>query len=144
MSNKAKETFIGPCSKYIDKQGWTTEIPVSQIEAKGYKRIDKDSVVLTREDMKKYAEDCIAGQETGLDILNALIARGERYEEQAKQARKETAEKFANEVYKELYQLGKIYALPETLDADKYDIFSLTQEIVAKIAKEQFGVEIKE
>lgn len=58
--------------------------------------------------------------------------------------RKEMAEKFANEVYKELYQLGKIYALPETLDADKYGIFSLTQEVVAKIAKEQFFVEIKE
>lgn len=57
---------------------------------------------------------------------------------------KETVEKFANEVYKELYQLGKIYALPETLDADKYGIFSLTQEVVAKIAKEQFCVEIKE
>lgn len=60
------------------------------------------------------------------------------------QASKETAEKFANEVYKELYQLGKIYALPETLNADKYGVFSLTQEVIVKIAKEQFGVEIKE
>lgn len=56
---------------------------------------------------------------------------------------KAAVDKFANEVYKELYRLGKIYALPETLDADKYGIFSLTQEVVSKIAK-QFAVEIKE
>ena len=61
----------------------------------GYRKIPENAVVLTREDMNKYAEDCIAGQEIGLDIINALIARAERYKEQAKQTRKETAEKFA-------------------------------------------------
>jgi hypothetical protein len=33
---KKTETFVGACSKYIEKQGWTTEIPISQIEDKGY------------------------------------------------------------------------------------------------------------
>ena len=61
-----------------------------------------------------------------------------------KKKEKEVVEKFVKAVYKELYQLGKIYALPGTLDADKYGIFSLTQEVIAKTAKEQFGVEIKE
>lgn len=70
---------------------------------------------------------------------NSVVLTGADYENY-----KEPIKRFANEVYKELYQLGKIYALPETLDADKYGIFSLTQEVVAKIAKEQFKVEIKE
>ena len=33
---KEVETFIGPCSKFVDGQGWTTEIPVEQLKAKGY------------------------------------------------------------------------------------------------------------
>ena len=39
---KEVEIFIGPCSKYIDKQGWTTEIPVTQINEKGYIKFSKD------------------------------------------------------------------------------------------------------
>ena len=61
----------------------------------GYRKIPENSVVLTREYIKKYVKDCIAGQETGLDIINALISRAERYKEKAKKIRKETAEKFA-------------------------------------------------
>ena len=40
MSTEMKEveTFIGPCSKYITGQGWTTEVPVEQIKAKGYRK----------------------------------------------------------------------------------------------------------
>lgn len=79
-------------------------------------------------------------------INKELLKRELQYleEQTQKHTRKETAEKFANEVYKELYQLGKIYALPETFDADKYGIFSLTQEVIARIAKEHFNIEIKE
>lgn len=33
---KEVETFVGPCSKFIAGQGWTTEIPVEQLKAKGY------------------------------------------------------------------------------------------------------------
>lgn len=36
MSTKDVEVFVGPCSKFVAGQGWTTEIPVKQIEAKGY------------------------------------------------------------------------------------------------------------
>ena len=31
-----KEIFVGPCSKYINGKGWTTEIPVEMLKRKGY------------------------------------------------------------------------------------------------------------
>ena len=37
---RSTETFIGPCSKYIDKQGWTTEIPVKLLNEKGYYKVE--------------------------------------------------------------------------------------------------------
>jgi hypothetical protein len=49
------EIFVGPCSKYIDKQGWTTEIPVSQIEEKGYHKLIGDEIVLSKEECAKCA-----------------------------------------------------------------------------------------
>jgi hypothetical protein len=79
-------------------EGWLGKYLIEQ----GYRKIPENAVVLTREDMKKYAEDCIAGKETGLDIINALIARGERYKEKAKQTRKETAEKIDDYLVKRI------------------------------------------
>ena len=72
-----------PCYKCI----------AESLQHDGYRKLPENSVVLSREDIKKYVKDCIAGEETGLDIINALIARAERYKEKAKQERKETAEK---------------------------------------------------
>lgn len=92
-----------------------------------YRKIQKDSIVLTKEQIKHPTDD---------KVIEFFIKHNEK-------VRKDTVETFAIEVYKELYQLGRMYALPETLDADKYGIFSLTQEVVAKIAKEQFGVEVE-
>ena len=83
----------------------------------GYRKLPEDSVVLTREDMKKYAEDCIAGQETGLDIINALIARAERYKEKVvcmKWEREDTNEKL-------IKQGATIKAIDETLKEFKND-----------------------
>lgn len=39
---KKTETFVGPCSKFVAGQGWTTEIPVEQIETKGYTKTVKE------------------------------------------------------------------------------------------------------
>ena len=36
MSTKEVETFIGPCSKFVSGQGWTTEIPTEMLRAKGW------------------------------------------------------------------------------------------------------------
>ena len=106
----------------------------------GYRKIPKDSIVFSREDMKKYAKDCIAGEETGLDIINALIARAERYKEKAKQASKETAEKIYKLIDKklELYQNGVI-------GGSLYDSgYQTAIYDIKRIIKEQLGVEIKE
>lgn len=101
----------------------------------GYRKIDKDSVVLSREDMKKYAEDCIAGQETGLDIINALIARAERYKEKAKQTRQETAreiiEKLLSKVEQEQWSDSEISCVYKLVYADE----------IEDLAKE-YGVEL--
>lgn len=35
-----KETFVGFCSEFIDRQGWTTVIPVKELNAKGYYKCD--------------------------------------------------------------------------------------------------------
>ena len=54
---KEVEIFIGPCSKYITGQGWTTEIPVEQIKAKGYQKenaeLKKQVDELTKEKSKE-------------------------------------------------------------------------------------------
>lgn len=58
----------------------------------GYRKVGENDIILTQEDMKKYAKDCIVGQETGLDIINGLIARAERNKVEV---RKETVKEFA-------------------------------------------------
>lgn len=150
-------------SEELLKLGWG-KLPEDSDEVKQeFERRYENKVILDKEEYNKVdnifkmsISDHIAylrENERLKEDVQALIGmRFERFnlttkeesDKQVQQASKETAEKFANEVYKELYQLGRIYALPETLDADKYGIFSITQEIVARIAKEQFDIEIKE
>lgn len=62
---------------------------------------DSGNIILTKEDMQKYAKDCLIGEVAGLDILNGEIARGER---KAKEARKETAK----EILQQIYNLCKV------------------------------------
>ena len=149
MKDKEKIEEMAKDIDWAKERIWDSKGIATHLVNMDYLKLPKDSVVLSREEyevLKKIEKSydpfwfCAFGGCEGVckeckDTCEMSIFVKER---------KETAEKFANEVYKELYQLGKIYALPETLDADKYGIFSLTQEIVAKIAKEQFGVGIKE
>ena len=58
------ETFIGACSKYIDKQGWTTQIPVEQIKEKGYQKVEESEIVIKKEEV---------------DLLNFKIAHLEEF-----------------------------------------------------------------
>lgn len=45
--NKEIVKIIGPCSKYIDGQGWTTEIPVDKLAEQGFYKSDfLDSLVI--------------------------------------------------------------------------------------------------
>ena len=42
MTNK--ETFVGSCSKFVDGQGWITEIPIKQLNEKGYYKVDYEEI----------------------------------------------------------------------------------------------------
>jgi hypothetical protein len=72
---KKTETFVGPCSKFVSGQGWTTEIPVEEIKKKGWIKPDEDAVVLTVEELAQIQSN----------FFDAGIKHGS----------KETAEKFA-------------------------------------------------
>lgn len=82
---------------------------------------DSGNIILTKEDMQKYAKDCLIGEVVGLDILNGEIARGER---KAKEARKETAREILTKIRKEFKKAGIL----------------LDFSIIAK----QYGVEVEE
>lgn len=58
-----------------------------------------NAVVLTKEDLNLYAKDCIAGEITGLEIINALIERAKR---KAAEARKEAVKEFAKKLKSEM------------------------------------------
>ena len=54
----------------------------------GFRRVGDDVMVLSKEDLQKYAKDCIIGEIAGYDILQAAFARAERWKDEA---RRETA-----------------------------------------------------
>ena len=91
---------------------------------KGHEKFLEDSgnIILTKEDMQKYAKDCLIGEVAGLDILNGEIARGER---KAKEARKETAKEILQRLYKSRIRINTDYMI-YTDDihelADKYGV----------------------
>lgn len=93
--------------------------------------IPKGAVVLTKEDMKKYAKDCIIGEIAGYDILNGLISRAER---QREQVRKETA----MEILLEIINKKEMFV----------DSWEMVTEIVTvkeiKMVAEKYGVEVEE
>ena len=108
----------------------------------GYtQKVNKGDVVLTKENIKKYAKDCIAGEETGLNIINGLIARSE-------QTRKETAREILQEVrnlckeqadrFSHLCKTKK-EAREETL---RYEGVLAVKNRLGKIA-EKYGVEVE-
>lgn len=100
---------------------------VSEILCKqNYRKIPKNAVVLSRENIEKYAKDCIVGQETGLDIINALIARAE---DKAERERKKTA--------REIYKKGKEYD-------DNFDMTGLGEYIIANFLTDENGVGLGE
>ena len=51
MKNTIK--IIGPCSKWIDGEGWVTEIPIAQIEALGYKKLTEEQLIIHKTEYKQ-------------------------------------------------------------------------------------------
>ena len=82
-----KEIFIGPCSKYIDGQGWTTEIPVKMLEEKGYvkaeelqKKVEQDVKHTAKEITSKVVDlNIICGDDFRLFLYNFELWVKERY-----------------------------------------------------------------
>ena len=60
----------------------------SALYREDYRKLSDGDIVLSREDLKLYAKDCICGELTGLDIINGLIEKAKRRETEA---RRETA-----------------------------------------------------
>ena len=51
MNNRKTIKIVGSCSKWIDGEGWVTEVPISQIENTFY--IGKNIVVIDKQDFQK-------------------------------------------------------------------------------------------
>ena len=139
MSTEMKEVevFIGPCSKYITGQGWTTEVPVEQIKAKGYQK-SEEIKWLTEENRKlnnewdntsKYCNK-LQKQVDELKELAKIKLEHERNwsKIQTKQAVKDTA--------KEIFALLKS---SEYVDSEN----TLSVWAIEKIIKERYGVEVE-
>ena len=45
--------IIGPCSKWIDGEGWVTEVPIAQIEALGYKKVTEEQIIIHKTEYKQ-------------------------------------------------------------------------------------------
>ena len=83
---KQVEVFIGPCSKFITGQGWTTEIPIKQLEARGYVKVDE---------LQKQVDeltDKLGKVLLGVKADEVLVAKG------VEQAVKDTAREILGEI----------------------------------------------
>lgn len=71
--------IIGPCSKYIDGQGWTTEVPVDKLEELGFIKLGEDDTVLSKneyERLKRVEKEKDRLYEIKLDLENQIIEKG--------------------------------------------------------------------
>ena len=101
---KKTETFVGPCSKFVSGQGWTTEIPVEEIKKKGWIKLDENAVVLTREE---YDGKSIIVEMSGGHKLKLSVGKfGKMSKILEEHTRKETAEKFAERLKTECFDGG--------------------------------------
>lgn len=74
---KEVEIFVGPCSKYITGQGWTTEVPVEQLKAKGWvknEEIERLKIDIKNEKNWGKIQTKQARKETAKEILDKCIA----------------------------------------------------------------------
>ena len=69
---KNKETFIGPCSKFVDGQGWTTEIPVEMLKEKGYIKIKDLDEKFVSLNAVKAAENCPKAMKTLVESVGCV------------------------------------------------------------------------
>lgn len=116
---KEVEIFIGPCSKYITGQGWTTGVPVEQLKAKGWVKSEEIERLTERE---KFLENA---WKTSLEHMET-VERGLK----ASEAR--TAE-FQKQVDELTDKLGKVLS---GIKADELLVAKGIEQAVKDTAKE--------
>lgn len=132
--------IIGLCSKYIDGQGWTTEVPVDKLEELGFTKLGEEGMVLPKseyERLKRVEKEKDRLYEIKLDLENQIIEKGwtdyEGADEIEKRVSKETSEKWVAFI-KSLFNTGEWITVAVNEKVHKaVDEFS-----------KQFDVEIKE
>lgn len=132
--------IIGPCSKYIDGQGWTTEVPVDKLKELGFTKLGEEDRVLPKseyERLKRVEKEKDRLYEIKLDLENQIIEKGwtdyEGADEIEKRVSKETSEKWVAFI-KSLFNTGEWITVAVNEKVHKaVDEFS-----------KQFDVEIKE
>lgn len=120
--------IIGPCSKWIDGEGWVTMVPVDSIENAGYHKLSEDSVVLSKEEWASLQGKAWASVFKDAEIL--------QLKEELKQAHKEVAEKYFNAVIEMLKEVKQF----ETIDVKDLVFLHEKNKEIAK----QYDMEIKE
>lgn len=96
MTNKEKiEEMAKIVDEYFEVYCTTPKDIAESLYEAGYRKIPDGAVVLTKEDLKKYAKDCLIGEIAGLDILKGAFAKAERV---AEKVRKETAKEILQKI----------------------------------------------
>lgn len=118
----------GKCKTCKHKNEDNCEIPLitDYLIEQGYHKVPEGAVVLTKEDLQKYAKDCLIGEVAGYDILQMAFERAKRWRDDA---RKETAKEIFN-------ALGNILVVGLTTKLKNYPQF---KEVCKK-----YGVEEEE
>ena len=127
---KDKEKQIEEISKILDLYSGCSSYNkayniANALYLQGYRKLPKDSVVLSREEFKKLLDNNIR-----IDM--------EYFEQEKAKARKETAEKIFEKIKNKINELEKFY-----FDNGKIGYNGLTIRELNELAR-QFGVEIKE
>lgn len=102
--------IIGPCSKYIDGQGWTTEVPVDKLEELGFVRLEKGSVVLTEAENNELTRKA-----------NLTIQFLEKQQKIHKEDKIQLVKQFADTVSKECMEQG-LYPVIKTVKRISKDL----------------------
>lgn len=98
-----------------------------------YRKVPDGAVVLTKEDLNLYAKDCIVGEITGLEIINALIERAKR---KAAEARKVAVKEFAEKMKEICVKKRQFIDLDDNGEEEYYFDGAVTIDEIDKLLKE--------
>ena len=127
---KEVEFFVGPCSKFINGEGWVTEIPVEQLKAKGYV---KNITVNQLEEKNRLLKDA---NET---IKQNAVELQKQVDELKEQAIKDTAK----EILKWLKAKVIMTEISHGSEPCEEDVEAVMWWRIEEHFKKKFGVEVQ-